>query len=72
MKKWLALLLAPLALVLTGCDNTNGWSAQPLDGTEETCYQVTRWESNGWGETKYWAEGVYCPAEVTSQEKDTY
>lgn len=71
MKKWLALLLVPLALVLTGCDDTNGWSAYPLGDQEDTCYQITRWESNGF-ETKTWAEGIYCPTEVAPQEKDTY
>ena len=57
-------ILAGLAFISSGCDETNGWSAIPLDDTEDACYQITEWRSNGWGETKYWATGTYCPIDT--------
>lgn len=67
MKKRFALLLVPFALVLTGCNDSNGWDALPLDDSEDTCYQITKWESSGFND-KSWAVGVYCPAESPPKE----
>lgn len=64
MKKWLALLTLPLVFLLTGCEDSNGWDAIPIDDTEDACYQITRWEYDGWDSTKYWAEGIYCPQDT--------
>lgn len=66
MKKWLMLLFVlPLTLVTSGCEDSNGWDAIPVgdSANEETCYQITEWHYDGWDNTKYYAKGIYCPAE---------
>lgn len=64
-KRIMALAALPVLLLTAGCGG-NGWTANPVDNPEG-CYQIERWESDGF-RTLTWAEGIYCPAKVVPSE----